>query len=346
MGVKVSVVLPTYNAEKYLCNCINSLMVQTLEDIEIIIVNDGSTDKTIDIAKKLQLTDSRIVLINQTNQGPGMARNTGMKFAQGEYMCFVDPDDWIEPDMLLKMYSVAKEYNCDVVQCDYSSKTLESCVRHYASMIPSNKLLKKNEIKNYIKGPLLEGTIGTYVWDKIYKVSFLRENNFSFIKDRLFEDWHFIMNVTSRMGTFLYIDESLYNYRIVVGSLTRRYYDNYEEMILTLQKLKFEYLKLWDMDRNVHLPKMLKNLGDDVFKILHHIYNPLYNIPTRVKLEKMRKLMCNSFLEDNFYSKEYLTYIKQSGLSKLYSVPICLCLKYKKTQLLHLFMSGVERCKF
>ncbi len=112
--IKVSVIVPVFNTEKYLEKCLNSLINQTLQDIEIICVNDGSTDKSADIIKKFTNKDSRFKLINQENKKQGAARNAGMKIAKGEYIGFVDSDDWVDLEYYEKLYNAAKKYNADM----------------------------------------------------------------------------------------------------------------------------------------------------------------------------------------------------------------------------------------
>ena len=107
--IKVSVIVPVFNTEKYKEKCLNSLINQTLQDIEIICVNDGSTDKSADIIKKFANKDSRFKLINQENKKQGAARNTGMKIAKGEYIGFVDSDDWVDLEYYEKLYNAAKK---------------------------------------------------------------------------------------------------------------------------------------------------------------------------------------------------------------------------------------------
>ena len=112
--VKVSVIIPIYNTEKYLKKCLNSLIHQTLSDIEIICVNDGSTDKSIDILRNFASQDHRIKIIEQENKKQGAARNAGMKIAQGEYIGFVDSDDWVDLDYFEKLYISAIKHKADI----------------------------------------------------------------------------------------------------------------------------------------------------------------------------------------------------------------------------------------
>ena len=111
----VSVIIPCYNGEKNLKQCINSVRNQTLADIEIICIDDGSTDTTVDILRDLQKEDSRIILLRQKNAGAGAARNVGLDHATGKYLSFLDADDFFEPDMLEKSVAAAEEYEADFI---------------------------------------------------------------------------------------------------------------------------------------------------------------------------------------------------------------------------------------
>ena len=122
MGIKVSVIIPVYNAEKYITECIESLLNQTLQQCEFIFVNDGSKDHSGAIIDEFKKKDSRIILINQENQGVSMARNNGLKAASGEYVGFVDADDYIENDMYETMYNHAKQDECDAVISNLESE--------------------------------------------------------------------------------------------------------------------------------------------------------------------------------------------------------------------------------
>ena len=111
---KVSIIVPFFNTEKYIERCLNSLINQTLSDVEIVLINDGSTDNSIQIAKSFEKKDSRIKIIEQENKKQGAARNAGMKVATGEYIGFVDSDDWVDLDYYEKLYSAAKKYDADI----------------------------------------------------------------------------------------------------------------------------------------------------------------------------------------------------------------------------------------
>lgn len=115
---KVSIIVPVYNTEKYLHRCIDSILRQTLTDIEVILVDDGSFDSSGKICEEYARKDSRLRVIHQKNAGVAVARNTGLDIASGDYIAFVDSDDYIEPNMYQSMMQVANQYDCDVVLCD------------------------------------------------------------------------------------------------------------------------------------------------------------------------------------------------------------------------------------
>lgn len=117
--IKISVIVPVFNAEKYLKMCLNSLVSQTLKNIEIICIDDGSTDNSLAILDKFKSKDDRIKIIKQKNYGVSMARNNGISEAQGEYIGFVDADDWVDKDFFEKLYNAAQKYNADIATAGY-----------------------------------------------------------------------------------------------------------------------------------------------------------------------------------------------------------------------------------
>ena len=116
--IKVSVIIPIFNVEKYLKKSLDSVVNQTLKEIEIIAIDDGSTDNSLNILKEYQNTDDRIIIFEQENKGPGEARNLALNHVKGEYVFFLDSDDWIELNTLEKLYNNAIENNCDLVLFD------------------------------------------------------------------------------------------------------------------------------------------------------------------------------------------------------------------------------------
>lgn len=186
---KVSVVIPVYNVEKYLRDCLDSVINQSLKDIEIICVNDGSTDTSGDICEEYAKKDSRIKVIHQENQYVGIARNNGMSVATGDFLIFLDSDDEFDINMLEKMYSKAIETNADITICHEYYYNTKSCIK---GVINWNSYCfgqyKNNEIFSAkdMTGHLLN-FCPLWPWDKLYNRKFLVDNNLKFMKDRIVE---------------------------------------------------------------------------------------------------------------------------------------------------------------
>ena len=183
--IKVSVIIPVFNTEKYISKCLSSLVNQTLDDIEIICVNDGSTDNSLEIIEKIANNDARIKIINQEHKKQGAARNAGLRIAEGEYIGFVDSDDWIDLNYYEMLYNTAKKYDADIALATNvrigngkTKKRLEITEEKTAVT-----LQEKIDIGNQVKNPCPT--------NKIYRHSMLKDNNIIwpegvFCEDKLF----------------------------------------------------------------------------------------------------------------------------------------------------------------
>ena len=149
MKPKVSIIVPVYNCEEYLDEAIKSLLNQTLKEIEIIVVNDGSRDNSLLIANKYKDIDNRVKVVSQDNQGVSVARNFGLSIAKGEYIGFIDGDDWIESDMYKTLYDVAIRDNLDLVISDFEQELDGKNIVNKLD-IPINSILTEKHILNEI----------------------------------------------------------------------------------------------------------------------------------------------------------------------------------------------------
>ena len=214
--ILVSVVMPVYNACGYLRPAIESIMCQTLTNIEIICVDDGSTDTSLDMIKIFQQNDNRIRIITETNAGPGLARNNGLKRARGEYVAFLDADDFYEPDMLELMYNRAKEDDLDIVISKYDifenkkARFRENVENEHAKIYEGGVVTSKNEHPDYI----LESTSGA-AWNKLFKRSFINEKGISFLPEiMMFEDVYFTVSALAFAEKVAKVDEVLVHHRV------------------------------------------------------------------------------------------------------------------------------------
>lgn len=211
--VKVSVILPVYNVGKYLEQCLNSLINQTLYDIEIICVNDGSTDNCYDILENYKQKDARIKVIHKENEGTGIARNTGLKLATGECIAFVDPDDWVKENMFERLYGLIKEKNLDIAMCmpdgfdeeNQKNAPFPYFVDDNFRNIPDDRIFNWRDVSPF--------SFPMCVWNKLYKRKFLTENGIDFAERLDFEDHKVIFGALFHAKRIFFIREKLYVYR-------------------------------------------------------------------------------------------------------------------------------------
>jgi glycosyltransferase involved in cell wall biosynthesis len=191
----ISIIVPVYNVEHYLERCLNSIIKQTYSNIEIIIINDGSKDNSLEVCQRYQQKDNRIRIISKKNEGVSVARNIGIKEASGKYIGFVDSDDWIEPEMYESMYNTIIKHNCSIAFCNYSK---DSKFTNSPKLLKTNKevLEKIDIIKDLICNmigindilPKYYNVMGS-VWRCLYKKEFIEKFNLSFRPDiQMMED--------------------------------------------------------------------------------------------------------------------------------------------------------------
>ena len=190
-AVKVSVIIPVYNTEQYLGQCLDSVIGQTLKDIEIICVDDGSWDRSPEILRWHAVADGRIRIIRQQNSGLGEARNSGLKAATGEYIAFLDSDDWYEPAALEKLYEQAVKDDADICMCGRINH-LDRCGNEVSYLtLPNKKLYPREQPFSLDRPDSLFDFSDFSVWNKLYRRSFLEENRIRYLPVRLAEDIHF-----------------------------------------------------------------------------------------------------------------------------------------------------------
>lgn len=207
----ISILVPVYNVERYLNQCLNSILQQTFRDFEVICINDGSTDHSLEIIKSFIAKDKRFKLIDKINTGYGHSMNQGLSQCQGEYISIIESDDYIKPDMLERLYTVAKENNLDVARCNYYifSKFSKKLNNDYIRDILANKVLKPlDHIKIFYQPPS--------IWVNLYKREFIDKYKIRFLETAgaSFQDTSFVFKVYALCKRFMFINEALLYYRI------------------------------------------------------------------------------------------------------------------------------------
>ena len=293
MDIKVSVIVPCYNVEKYVGECLQSICNQTLEDIEIICINDGSQDNTLSIINEFKQKDTRIKVINKENTGYGHSVNMGIDVAIGKYIGIVESDDFIEPNMYDEMYNVAEFYNLEVCRC---------CYYEYHSQ---NKLDIKKDFpfvpKNVVFCPIDDNQAPFWqqptVWINLYNRKWLQDNKIRFLETAgaSYQDVSFSFKVYSKVKRFLMLEDAFLHYRV----------DNENSSINSTNKTLCVCNEWQEIKKFVNTDKDLKN------KVCQHTipcvqlgnyrwnYNRIINNPNRYNFIKQWSNELREYIKDN-----------------------------------------------
>ena len=225
---KVSVIVPIYNVEKYLEKCINSLLSQTLEDIQIILVNDGSKDNSGNIAKEYEKNNKdRVIYVEKENGGLSDARNYGIKYATGDFIAFLDSDDYIEKNAYEEMYNKAIEENADYVECDF--------IWEFPNKIRVDKQYpykNKKEMLSFVR---------VVAWNKLIKRQLIIDNNLEFPKGLRYEDVEFTYKLIPFINKFAYVDKPFIHYVQREGSIANVQNERDAEIFIVLDNVEKYY---------------------------------------------------------------------------------------------------------
>lgn len=213
MNEKISVIIPIYNVEKYLPKCINSVLNQTYSNLEIILVNDGSTDSCKQICEEYKKLDNRIKIINKKNGGLSDARNYGIEASTGNYIAFLDSDDWIDKELYMTLYKIIKRYDADISVCNFKKSYLNGDnkthnsgkIKCYSNIEALNELYGKNSVQMIV------------AWNKLYKRSTIKELRFPV--GRIHEDEYLTPIIIYNANKLVYIDNQLIYYRQTPNSI-------------------------------------------------------------------------------------------------------------------------------
>jgi glycosyltransferase involved in cell wall biosynthesis len=332
--IAVSIVVPIYNVEKYLYQCIDSLLAQTLRNIEIILVDDGSTDHCGRICDEYAAKDARVKVIHQSNAGLSAARNSGLRCAKGEYVGFVDGDDWVDPSMYQVLYDAGREQQCDIVSCNFSFFYEDVTLRRREQeekLFISPGIVDQSNIRDEIYLPAIKGEIFTSCCNKIYDRKLLEANNILFVEGLLLqEDYYFYLDVFTYMRRCYQIDQPLYFYRNYSGSSRRRSLDNYFQLRMDLHEKILAHMGLWGMETAPYLSlaaiRCVELAYDSMVKILHH---------EDINILQKFKRMAQIINDENVFNA-----IKSINKSDIKSRPLDLKCKYWAFKSRNIFLAS------
>ena len=239
---KISVIVPVYNTHDYLNECIDSVLNQSLADFELICIDDGSTDDSLDILKDYEKKDTKVQVISQENRGLGASRNVGLNIAQGEYVMFLDSDDYLKSDALEKLYNEANNNDLDLVLfkiINFNNKTGKQSRSEYFDM----KFLKdivKDDIFTWVQVKERIFDISVTATSKLFKRELI--SDIAFPEGLIFEDNLFFIKVIFKANSVYFYDDYFYYRRIRPDSITNSYYSEYSDCIVIYDRI-IEFVK-------------------------------------------------------------------------------------------------------
>lgn len=287
----VSVILPAYNAEKTIQLAIESVLCQTYQAWELIIIDDGSTDNTAIICKESEKNDNRIKYYQQRNEGPAIARNRGINSAIGEYLSFIDADDTYSPDFLKNMVDAIEHYNCDISICGFTkvSKTNSLVI----SQPFGNSILDETEyLKYFFKGN--PGGVAS-LWTKLYRRDLIISRNILLdAKMKHGEDWKFnIELLTSGKTKIVAIDRPLYNYFDTQNSITKSYRFDDRYQMFSSASLLFDVIEKTGIKEEIAVRK-------DVIEGLVFQAKGIAGLSMTGKYRYVKELVCHPMSQSSY----------------------------------------------
>lgn len=315
MGVKVSVILPVYNVSDYLRQCMDSIVGQTLQDIEIICVDDGSTDDSLAILNEYASKDSRVQVIQQKNSGAGAARNKGLSVATGEYLSFLDSDDFFEPDMLEKAWTKAHDTKAEVLV--FRSDQYREDLNEFVQV---SWTLREKELPPYrpmnqrnFRGNVFKVFVG-WAWDKLFLKDFVDRYNLRFQELRTSNDMLFVFSSIAFAQNMEIVDEVLAHQRRnnpnSLSNTREKSWNCFHEALAALKAALEKQNLFWELEQdyiNYALHFSLWHLDTITGPKKEVLFNALKN-------EWFEEFGVNSLDESYFYNKkEYEKYKKVMG---------------------------------
>ncbi|MGO5461130.1 glycosyltransferase family 2 protein [Lactobacillus amylovorus] len=243
MKPRISIIVPVYNVENYLVKCIESILNQSFKNFELILVNDGSNDNSLNICKKYIEIDNRIKLISQINKGLSAARNTGLRYAKGNYICFIDSDDFVEKDYLLFLLNNIQKYNADIAMCEYyltDDKGKKYSIEKFNEPQSISCISGKETFSYIYKENYVTNVVA---WNKIYKKYLF--DNIKYNEGHYFEDELIALPLFYKAKKVSFIRTPLYNYVQRQGSImnTPLTLDKIQDKIL-INKKRINFFKV------------------------------------------------------------------------------------------------------
>lgn len=315
----ISVIVPVYNAEKYLQKCIYSILNQTYQNLEVILIDDGSTDGSGQLCDELSKKDRRIRVIHQQNQGQSAARNTGLDLISGQYVGFVDSDDWIEPEMFSILYNRLINENAQISCCGTAEYKNGKIVSYFNSNLKENFTLSNAEAEKEL---IYNYRITNSLWDKLFHANIF--TNLRLKLGMIYEDFEIMPKCINAANKITYTSQPLYCYNLsdnstIRGTFSIKQYDLIQNSLNRIQYFKANFPEYVNLVQAAHYEFLLntvyKSTGIDEWKVLRsQIINEIKgSIPPHTKKSLSRKTKIKIALlkiNPNLYAKIMNYYYK------------------------------------
>jgi glycosyltransferase involved in cell wall biosynthesis len=278
----ITVLIPCYNGEKYIDRCIKSVLNQTYSNLQIIAVNDGSTDNTGEILKQYAFSDKRLSVIDQENCGAGAALNRAINLCEGKFLTFVDNDDWLEPEMYERLYQALTENDADVSVCNFNLAYDDHVLRDFSNSNLSDVTVSiRSDIKGYFEQFCSCEKPNNYNWSRLYKTDIIKNSGIRFELFRLGADSLFNFKLLPLLNRVSFIKESFYNYYqhpdSVVNSIGKSmniavvYADGFDSLAQYFENRYKEFIQVLPVYANTRLRSVkfygkLAGLSDEKIK--------------------------------------------------------------------------------
>ncbi len=290
--IKISVIMPVYNVENYIRKCLDSLLAQSFKQWELIAVDDGSPDKSGEICDEYAKNDSRITVIHKENGGAPSARNTAIERARGEYLYFMDSDDWAEPEMLEDMYNKAKQTDAQLVVAGYYIDTYYSDTQFYSQSqsLPSRDFKSRSEFREYAYKMFDKNLLYT-PWNKLYQRKYIIDNNIRF-KNTFWDDFPFNLDVVRDVERVALMENRYYHFmRARSDSETAKHRsDMYEKREQEHGWMLSLYMH-WGIDDEASREMIFRRYIERVVGCIENVTNPACPLSEREKNEQISKMI-------------------------------------------------------
>ena len=328
--IDISIIVPIYNTGKKLNKCINSILNQSYKNFELILINDGSTDNSLEICERYKIKDSRIILINQNNSGAVLARKSGINIARGKYFVFIDSDDWIDKNFLKRLYEESEKGLYDIVACNSFSVYGNGLIKREEKYFYKDNIYNNNDVKNKIlskfAGDKSDEIFPTCVWAKMYDRKLFQEYGEYYLKMKFFgEDLALNIEMIAKAEKIKVIEDILYYHRC--GGGTSKYMSELFYDISTTYDIQKDCINnYFFLEREDRISKVAFIFLNTYKMVLVNLFagnieknKALYEIEKHLNSRIVQDAIYNLKEKRNWFDIDYIEALEMQNIEYLYN---------------------------